>query len=176
MEPLAPIVIRDARGADAQRLGQLLIDAFLERYREKMPEVRLNDARLQELRDVGTLAAEGASVLVAEHGAEIVGTVTLLPHGAAHSESWIDGAANLRYLAVDPRFHGRGVSGPLLDAAEDLARASGVPCVCLHVRRGAVGVANLYRRRGYERVESADLDLLPLVFLEAYRLDLPRGA
>jgi hypothetical protein len=46
----------------------------------------------------------------------------------------------------------------------------------LHVRRGAVGVANLYRRRGYERVESADLDLLPLVFLEAYRLDLPRGA
>ena len=47
----------------------------------------------------------------------------------------------------------------------------GARYVCLHVRRGNKGVANLYMRRGYVRAPAGDLEL-PEVSLDAYSLTL----
>jgi hypothetical protein len=62
------------------------------------------------------------------------------------------------------------VSKALLDTAEGWARAQACSGVCLHVRRGAHGVARLYSGRGYVRRPEGDLDHGPEVFLEAWFL------
>jgi len=69
--------------------------------------------------------------------------------------------------------HGQGLSAPLLDEAERVAREQWrVPAICLHVRRGAEGVARMYMRRGYMREQAGDLEL-PTVSLVAYVLRFP---
>jgi GNAT superfamily N-acetyltransferase len=112
-----------------------------------------------------------ATVLVAEVDGEVGGTVALFPPGAPGTEAWLPKAADLRMLATAVRYHGTGLARPLLDAAEALARSWDVDAVCLHVRRGAQGVARMYMQRGYVREPTGDLSL-PTVSLEAYALRL----
>jgi len=164
----APIVVRLAEPRDDHAVGELLVSAFETAYARKMPEVKYDDARRAELRDLPGKRAQGA-VLVAEHQGEIAGTVTLFPPGAPRSEAWLANAADLRALAVAPSHFGRGYSRALLEAAESLAWSWKVQAICLHVRRGAQGVARLYEGRGYLRDPAGDL-ALPTVFLEAYAL------
>lgn len=166
------ITIRHARPDDDEAIGALLVEAFVVRYAEKMPEVEVGEERRRDLRDVAGRRAR-ATVLVAEEAGRVVGTVTMYAPGAEDSEAWIAGAANLRYLAVATDRFGGGLAGALMDAAEGLAREWGATAVCLHARRGVSGVARVYTRRGYRRDPAGDLDLLPLVFLEAFRLSLP---
>jgi len=165
------VVIREARAEDDAAIGELLVEAFLTQYAQKLPEVRYDEARKRELRDVARRRAVGR-VLVAERAGRVVGTVSLWPPGAPGSEAWIPGAADLRQLATAVELHGQGLSTPLLEAAERLAREWGVPAICLHVRRGALGVARMYERRGFVREPAGDLEL-PTVFLEAYVLRWP---
>jgi GNAT superfamily N-acetyltransferase len=165
------ILIREARPEDETRIGDLLVDAFLTVYARKMPEVRYDDARKKDLRDVAAKRGR-AVVLVAEIDGQVEGTVSIFKPGAEGSEAWLPGAADLRHLAVDPRLHGKGLSKPLLDRAEAIARDEWkAPAICLHVRRGAAGVARLYQSRGFVREPSGDIDK-PTVYLEAYALRL----
>lgn len=163
--------IRKARAQDDEAIGELLVQAFVVRYAEKMPEIEVGEERRRDLRDVAGRRAR-ATVLVAEDAGRVVGTVTMYPPGAEDSEAWIAGAANLRYLAIATDRFGSGIAGALMDAAEAIAREWTATHVCLHVRRGVSGVARLYERRGYRRDPAGDLDLLPVVFLEALHLPL----
>ncbi|MCI0569466.1 MAG: GNAT family N-acetyltransferase [Myxococcaceae bacterium] len=162
------VLVRDARPEDDAAIGELLVDAYVTQYREKMPHVVYDDARKRDLRAVAE-KRKVAAVLVAELEGQVVGTVSLFPPGASGSEAWVPGAADLRHLATAPSVHGRGLSGPLMDAAEELARRWGVTAVCLHVRKGVEGVARLYQRRGYVRAPEGDL-VYPTVELEGYVL------
>jgi ribosomal protein S18 acetylase RimI-like enzyme len=163
------MIIREARPGDDVRIGDLLVDAFLSTYARKMPEVVYDDARKNELRDVAAKRSR-ATVFVAELEGRVVGTVAIFKPGAAGSEAWLPNAADLRHLAVAPELHGRGVAKPLLDRAESLARDEWkVDAICLHVRKGADGVARLYRSRGFRRDPSGDIEK-PTVTLEAYAL------
>lgn len=163
------MIIREAVPADDARIGDLLVDAFLTTYARKMPEVVYDDARKNDLRDVATKRGR-ALVLVAEDAGRVVGTVAIFPPGAPDSEAWLPNAADLRHLAVDPALHGKGVSKPLLDRAEGAARDEWkVDAICLHVRKGADGVARLYQSRGFKREPSGDIQK-PTVTLEAYAL------
>jgi predicted N-acetyltransferase YhbS len=163
-------VIRDARPEDDFAIGELLVDAFISQYAKKLPEVVYTDERKSALRDVASKRAV-AKVLVAEVDGEVVGTVALFPPSAPGSEAWRPNTADLRHLATAVRYHGSGLSRPLVDAAEVIARQWGVDAVALHVRRGAKGVAEMYQRRGYVRTPEGDLDL-PSVYLEAFLLRL----
>ena len=165
------MLIRPAVAADDLVLGDLLVRAYQSQYARTMPDLVLAPQRLADLRDLAEKRAN-ASVLVAEMDGEILGCVTLYRWGAPRCEAWIAGAANLRYLAVDAVRHGRGLSRTLLDTAERLAGSWGASHVCLHIRRGCLGLARLYEARGYCRDASGDLDRLPQVFLEAYALRL----
>jgi predicted N-acetyltransferase YhbS len=161
--------VREATAADDEAIGELLVEAFVTRYAQKMPEVVVTPHRKEELRDVANKRAV-ARVWVAELNGKIVGTVALWPPGAHRSESWIQGAADLRHLAVAPSLGGRGISKQLIDVAEAHAREQRWKGVCLHVRRGAHGVRAIYEKRGYQRREDGDLDFRPEVFLEAFYL------
>jgi ribosomal protein S18 acetylase RimI-like enzyme len=161
------VTIRRARPEDDEVIGEILVTGYLAAYAKKMPEVRYDDQRKRDLRDVAGKRKLGC-VLVAEAAGRVVGTVTLFPPGAPGSEAWLEGFADLRHLATDPALHGRGLSRPLLDEAERIAREElKLPGVCLHVRRGNEGVARLYQSRGYLRDPSGDLEL-PTVSLVAF--------
>jgi len=163
-------LIREARPEDDAAIGELLVDAYITQYAKKLPEVVYTEERKRTLRDVAAKRAV-ASVLVAEVDGEVAGTVALFPPGAPDSEAWTPNTADLRHLATLVRYHGQGLSRPLLDAAEALARKWGVDAVALHVRKGNVGVARMYMQRGYVRTPEGDL-VLPEVSLEAYLLRL----
>jgi predicted N-acetyltransferase YhbS len=167
-ESLERLVIREARPEDDAAIGELLVDAFITQYAKKLPEVAYTEERKRNLRDTAT-KREVAKVLVAERAGRVVGTVALWPPGAPGSEAWLPNAADLRHLATSVELHGQGLSTPLLDEAERMARAWGVSAICLHVRRGADGVMRMYQRRGYVREPSGDLEL-PTVFLVAFVL------
>jgi ribosomal protein S18 acetylase RimI-like enzyme len=163
------LIVREARPEDDAAIGELLVDAFLTTYARKMPEVVYDDARKNELRDVATKRGR-ALVLVAELGGRVVGTVAIFRPGAPGSEAWLPNSADLRHLAVAPELHGKGVAKPLLDRAEAVARDDWkVDGICLHVRKGAGGVARLYEGRGFRRDPSGDIEK-PTVTLEAYAL------
>lgn len=164
---MSALVVRAASPLDDEPVGELLVAAFTETYRKKMPEVVVTERRRAELRDVAGKRAV-AKVWVAERDGRVVGTVAVWPPGAPGSEAFVEGAADLRHLAIAPSEKGLGTSHALLDAAEAHVRALGCQHLCLHVRRGAVGVANLYVGRDFKRYPSGDIDHLPEVFLEAY--------
>ena len=164
-------MIRAATERDDRAIGELLVAAFERTYARKMPEVRMSDERCAELRAVASKRAV-ARVWVFDEGGAVVGTVAVWPAGAKGSEAWIPGACDLRHLATDEAHRGGTVSGALLDVAEAWARAANAPAICLHVRRGAVGVRKIYEARGYTRRPEGDLDFLPEVFLEALALPL----
>lgn len=167
------MIIREALPADDARVGELLVDAFVTTYARKMPEVVYGDGRKSELRDVATKRGL-ASVFVAELDGRVVGTIAIFAPGAVSSEAWLPNSADIRHLAVDPALHGKGVSKPLLDRAEALARDEWkVDAICLHVRKGADGVARLYQSRGFLREPSGDM-IKPDVTLEAYALRYSR--
>jgi predicted N-acetyltransferase YhbS len=163
--------VREATAEDDRAIGELLVDAFEKTYARKLPQVVMSDARRAELRDVKSKRAV-AKVWVCARQGKVVGTVAVWPAGAPGSEAWIMGAVDLRHLAVDDGHRGGEVSRGLLDAAERHARQTQATAVCLHVRRGAVGVRRLYESRGYRRRPEGDLDFLPEVFLEAFALPI----
>ena len=161
--------IRRATPADDPAIGDILVDGYLTAYARKLPQVVVDEPRKRTLRDVAS-KRQVAVVLVAEQGGRVVGTVALWPPGAPGSEAWLPGFADLRHLATAPDVHGRGLSKPLLDEAERIARDElGAPGVCLHVRRGNEGVRRLYEARGYLRDPGGDLEL-PTVSLAAFVL------
>ncbi|RKH09539.1 GNAT family N-acetyltransferase [Corallococcus sp. CA053C] len=163
-------LIREARPEDDKVVGDLLVEAYTTQYAKKLPEIVYSEQRKAFLRDVASRRKAG-TVLVAELDGEVVGTVALYPPGAPGSEAWLPDTADLRALATSVRVHGQGLAQPLLAQTEVLARRWGVKAISLHVRRGAVGVARMYQRRGYQRVPAGDLEK-PDVFLEAYVLPL----
>ncbi len=165
------IELRPAEPRDDEAVGELLVSAFLEQYARKMPEVVIGERRKQELREVAAKRAL-AQVWVATLRGQVVGTVAVWLPGVPGSEAWLPNAADLRHLGVAKVARGQNVSTRLLDQAEAYARERGCARVCLHVRRGAVGVRRLYESRGYVRQPQGDRDLLPDVFLEALVLNL----
>lgn len=165
------VVIREATERDDAAIGELLIQSFVEQYSKKMPDVVVTERRKAELRQTAEKRAV-AKVWVAEKDGRVVGTVAVWPNGSRGSESWIPDSCDLRHLAVSAEARGGAVSKGLLDTAEAWARSSGTKFMVLHVRRGAKGVRALYEKRGFQRDEKGDLDLLPEVYLEAFFLPL----
>lgn len=170
----AALQIREARAEDDAAIGELLVEAFIATYAEKMPQVVITERRKHELRSVAAKRAVAKVWVARTHDAQLVGTVALWPPGAEGSEAFVPNSADLRHLAISVRHRGLGASKALMDTAEAYAWSLGVEAICLHVRRGAVGVARLYEARGYTRRPEGDLDHLPEVFLEAYVLPHPR--
>ena len=166
---MSEVRVRLARPEDDAVLGEILVAGFVTAYARKMPHVVVSDRRKAELRDVAGKRAK-ATVLVAELDGRVAGTVTIWKPGSPQSEAWLPNAADLRQLAADPAAQGKGLSKALLDEAERIAREDWrVSAICLHVRRGNVGVAKLYMSRGYVREPQGDL-VLPEVELDAYAL------
>lgn len=166
------VSLRLAHERDDVAVGDLLTRAFTATYERKLPSVATPYERLSELRRVSERREDGA-VLILELGYRAIGTAALIRPGAASSQAWLPDAANLRCLAIDPQFHGLGLSNPILDACETAARSWQAGCICLHVQIGAEGVARLYESRGYDRRPEGDM-VTNGAKVEGYCLELAR--
>jgi ribosomal protein S18 acetylase RimI-like enzyme len=74
---MSSIVIRAARAGDAEAIARVRVDSWRETYRGMIPQGYLDAMKLEESRElwekVLTAGSTAVSVLVAEHGADIVG-------------------------------------------------------------------------------------------------------
>lgn len=161
------VVIRVADERDDAVLGALLVDAFRDTYAEKMPEVVVTERRIEELNSFLGKRTKGVT-WVAEVGGRIVGTVFAARPGSKDSLAWLNECAELKHLAVVPEFRRSGLSEKLMETALVAIRGWGCWGVCLHVRRGAHGIARFYEKQNFVRDPRGDFDRLPEVFLEAY--------
>ncbi len=150
------LLMRVARQDDDKQVGELLLRAFEQTYRYKLPEVFTNRQRKIELMDVESRREEGV-VYVLELGYRIIGTFALMPPSCGTSQSWVANSANLRCVALDPDFHGYGFSEMMLEEAERIARNWKCEAIVLHVQDGAEGVARLYQKKGFIRDPEGDM-------------------
>lgn len=149
--------IRMAEPTDDSSVIQLLIQTFSNLYRAM--GVEMSAQREAYLRDQSNRRTF-ASTFLYEVDGEAAGTVTLVPP-SSKSEAWIEGAWDLRLLAVDPDMQGRGVARALITYAENRARAAGATAMCLHARRGVASQARLYLGCDYVRDPAGDMDGQP---------------
>ncbi len=162
-----------ARLEEDVEIGELLVRSFVETYAREMPEVVVGEKRLRELRDVEKIRAD-AILLVWRVGLKVAAVCAVYPPGFAGGKAWRSDASELRFMAVHPDFQGKGIASPLLEGALRTAREKqGARAMCLHVRQGAVGVAQFYARHGFSRAPEGDRDLLPEIFLEGYVREIP---
>ena len=74
---ISSIVIRPARGGDAEAIARVRVDSWRETYRGMIPQAYLDAMKLEQSRalweKVLTARSTAVSVFVAERGAEIVG-------------------------------------------------------------------------------------------------------
>jgi predicted N-acetyltransferase YhbS len=157
------IHIRPANPADDAAIVRLLIDTFGHLYAAMGVEM---SAERRAYLSAQASRRAFATAFVYEMRGEIVGTITLTPP-SAESEAWLDGAWDLRLLAVDPRAHRQGIATALIAFAERQAAAGGATEICLHARRGIASQARLYSGCGYMRDPAGDLDGPP--YQEGYR-------
>src|SRR4051812_13816677 len=94
------VTVREATPKDDERIGEILVEAFVTAYAQKMPEVVVHDERKRELRAVAE-KRKHATILVAELDGKIVGTVSIFKPGAHGTEAWLADGADLRHLATD---------------------------------------------------------------------------
>ncbi len=123
------------------------------------------------LRDVASRVAT-ATVLVATHGPDLVGAVTVATRGGEWAEQAVHGEAVVRMLVVAPAARGAGAGGALLRACLDQARADGCTLVRLSSQENMQAAHRLYDRLGFTRTPSYDWAPIPGLQLRTYALPL----
>lgn len=147
-------------------VGALTVAAY-----ESVPGLPLDGYR-ETLRDVGGRVAD-AVVLVAVEDDEVLGAVTYVPGPDSASAEFTDpAAAGMRFLAVDPEVHGRGVGAALTRACLARARQDGRERLVLHSTAWMVTAVRLYERLGFRRAVELDWTPEPGVTLLGYAYEL----
>ncbi len=164
------LILRKATAIDDAEIGALLVKAFIETYRAKLPQIQTNQERITELQNVASRREHG-EVVVLELGYRIIGTCSIIHPSSTDSQSWLSQTANIRCVAVDPEFHGLAFSDILLNEAERLAASWDSRHICLHIQEGAEGVGRLYEKRGFIREPAGDLNCSGNMVL-GYKKDL----
>ena len=94
------------------------------------------------VRDPGLYVRNGGRVITAHLDGEVAGAVALKPHD--------DGRWELTKMAVDPRFHGQGIGGKLLEEAHRVAREDlGLSELFLLTNTVLEAAQRLYLRHGW---------------------------
>jgi ribosomal protein S18 acetylase RimI-like enzyme len=134
--------LREATKADLPAIAGLIHAAFEEQRGRLAPPSGAHNETVETLEE--KLRAGGA--ILAKEAGQAAGCVFYRPEA---------GCIYLERLAVLPRFRRRGIAHALIEAVEERARASGLPCVRLGVRADLAENQDYYERLGFHRVEAA---------------------
>lgn len=165
------IRIRDARTDEMKAILDLTLAAYAE-LATTMPAVNWRGLKATIIKTLSQ--PEQAEVIVAELGAELVGSVLLFP---GDSDAYGDQAVvanwpELRLLAVKPSVRGRGIGALLMEECILRARRSGATALGLHTGDSMVVALPMYERRGFVRTPALDFDVDGGELVKSYRLDL----
>ena len=166
-------MVRQVRPDELEAVAELTIAAF----REYLPLLhpQFIEWYEQDIRDVGPRLGKG-SVLVAELGGRLAGTVTFLPDGSGYGmHGWPVAWPVIRLLAVDPAARGQGIGRLLAEACVERARGLGAPTLGLHTAPSMTAARAVYEALGFERVPEFDVNHPVNPPALAYRLSLARG-
>jgi ribosomal protein S18 acetylase RimI-like enzyme len=167
-------IIRPAEPAEDDRIADLVVNAYVDGG-----HIRPGDGYVQVLRATAQRRAHAevlvATVAEAADAAEIAGTVTVVRGGTEFSEFGDPGDLEIRMLAVDPAFAGRGVGRRLLEIVLDRAREQRASGVSLFTLDSMTAARSLYLRAGFEATPERDHVPVPGVQLRAFRLSLSRA-
>jgi GNAT superfamily N-acetyltransferase len=168
--------IRDARPAE----GGAVVEVTLAAYGQYAAVVPEHWERYRQ-NIVATLsAAKPGTLIVADEGAGLVGSVLLYPAGG---EFVVPGGQTVtlkepevRLLAVAPAARGRGVGVALMHECIRRARESRAPTLTLHTMDMMQAAMRMYERLGFQRAPELDIDVAPGVTIKGYRLLLEAEA
>lgn len=162
--PRTTVTIRPATEQEWAEVGLLTRTAYA--------AAGLGDEQyLSHVQDAALRAAT-ASLLVADAGGRLVGTVTLAAAGQPFADIAVDGEYEFRMLAVDPVAAGRGIATALVAACDARARAAGAQKLVCSVEDKNAAALTLYTRLGFVREPSRDWKPGPTVQLLVLRREL----
>jgi predicted N-acetyltransferase YhbS len=151
----ATLRVRAATAADHAEVRRVLSSAY-QQYESSLPPAVFR-TYMTDLADLGSRA--DADILVAEIGAEVVGTVTYYGDASAEGFGWPSRWAGVRALAVDPTRRGLGIAVGLMEACFDRARAAAAPVICLHTANFMAVAVRLYEGLDFQRAPAHDIDV-----------------
>ncbi len=166
----APACIRLRRLEDGDSLEHLT--DLLHRAFSRIGAMGIPCSCMNQPAEVTRQRISRGECFVALSGELIVGTVTLYPPDANSDSGHYRNASvgTLRQLAVDPRFHGRGIGSALLRLAENWALQRGYRCLALDTPELADHLIGYYRRQGFgvkETLQFAGRPYRSVVFSKA---------
>jgi len=147
--------VRDAGSGDFEAIRDVA-SAANEEFRSPMGDL-LFAGYLANVLDVEPRARD-AAVLVAESGAEIVGTITVYRdiNTEGMPTDFPARTAGIRATAVSPSVRGQGIGTELVNAAIATARSFGSCAIALHTADCMVSAMRLYERHGFQRAPEHD--------------------
>ncbi len=161
------IEIREARTDEYERVGELVVAAYL-----LDGVVAPTSPYLDELRDARQRATHAELLVASPPTGPLAGTVTWCAAGNAYAELARDGEAEFRMLAVAPAARGRGVGRALVEDCVRRAYERGHRALVLCTTGIAGPAVRLYERLGFVRDATRDWAPVPEVPLYAYVLPL----
>ncbi len=147
----APLTIRPATPADYPEISRISVEAYLGAGYFSSAE----HPYMLQIADVAYRAARG-TVVVAERGGRIVGSVTVMAHGDGFDQVAREGEVEFRLLVVDPGAQRTGAATALVHDVEARAARQGATAVVLTTGPDWDAAHALYRRLGYERAPERD--------------------
>ena len=142
-----PIQIRPATDRDRaflSSLGSRVLGSSLSSLRSG--PIALAEQSYERLLDI--VFSQSHVALIAWAGSDPVGFVLLLDE--MPDEVTLTPQGFIAYMAVEPRFSRRGIARLLLDAAQDEARARGLPYLSLMVTEENLAARTLYEEAGFQ--------------------------
>jgi len=133
------MTVRSATEADCDGIQACLRSAF-EPYKTRYTPGAYNDTVLTRETLLARMNDMSIFVAVTEAG-EIIGTIACQVRG--------EGEGHLRGMAVDPRWHGRGISQQLLERAESELRTRRCDRITLDTTQYLQRAIHFYERNGY---------------------------
>ncbi|WP_298826066.1 GNAT family N-acetyltransferase [uncultured Planococcus sp.] len=166
------MLIREAKKNEFYILKEQRLESYRPYEAELSPEhwemLKANLASTNDQQDV-------AEVFVAEIDGHIAGSVVLFP-AESKAYEWNSMAIEhpeIRLLAVSPDFRSLGVGKALVEHCIDICKIRKQSFVGLHTGSFMKNAIALYKKMGFERIES--LDIMPLddgIVVKAFRLDI----
>jgi ribosomal protein S18 acetylase RimI-like enzyme len=161
--------VREVRPEEHDEAGAVTALAYREFVR---PGESDWEEYLEQIADVAGRASS-TTVLVAEEDGRILGSATLEVQARIDDDDppLDPDEIHIRMLGVHPEVRGRGVARALMDAAFELARASGRTRITLSTTHRMRAAQRMYERMGFRR--TADRVFPDGFVLLGYELTLP---
>jgi ribosomal protein S18 acetylase RimI-like enzyme len=160
------LVIRTARPDEYSAVGELTVEVYVgEGF------VRAESPYVTELADI-THRAAAADVLVAVHGEQVVGSLTVARPGTPYAEIAHPGELEFRMLAVAKSARGLGAGTALVRNVIETARAESFGAVVLTTMPLMVDARRIYDRFGFVPVPERNWRTRAGEELTVLRLDL----